>query len=458
MILKGLKMLRTLIALVIAANLSVGIASENPNKKNHVIVITIDGGAAFYLDDPKAPIPNLRKLAAEGVAAKGMKVVNPAVTWPNHTTLVTGVTPAKHSLLYNGLMEPDAKGGLSRNSEATKMQMVAVPTVYDLLHKKGFTTAGINWPATQKADTLDYCLPDLHRPIPFSTPKLIKELTDAKILDETTDAAFLDVGGERREQIWADAASYLLREHQPNLLLLHFLIADGTQHRYGPQGPQAYEALRNVDGHLGEVFDAVEKAGLRDSTTIFIVADHGFERVMKQIVASTVLRRAGLLETDDGKTRVQTIPEGGTLMVYLHSKKTREADRKKVIELFQNQEGIDKIIEPNDFKKYGYPSPEKNPQMCDLVFSAKEGYAFSGVERIQESIIPTREGGSGSHGYLAENPDMNALFIAAGRGIAKGKRIGLVENIDVAPTVAFMLGEKFGADGKVLKQILSGPQ
>lgn len=455
---RKLKLLRVLVALLVAANLSAAFAAENPAKKNHVIVITIDGGAAFYLDDPRAPIPNLRKLAAEGVSAKGMKVVNPAVTWPNHTTLVTGVTPAKHSLLYNGLLVANSKGGFSRNSEATKMEMVAVPTVYDLLHKKGFSTAAINWPATQKADTLDYCLPDLHRPIPFSTPKLIKELTDAKILDDTTDAAFLDVGGARREQIWCDAARYLLREHQPNLLLLHFLIADGTQHRYGPQGPEAYDALRIIDGHLGEVFDTVEKSGLRDSTTIFIVADHGFERVMKQIVASTILRRAGLLETAEGKTRVQTIPEGGTLMVYFRSAETREADREKVIELFKNQEGVGKIIGPKDFVKYGFPMPEKNPQMADLVLSAKHGYSFSGVEETDETIIPTRGGGSGSHGYLSENPNMNAIFVAAGRGIAKGKKIGLVENIDVAPTVAFLLGEKLpGADGKVLKQILAHP-
>jgi hypothetical protein len=145
-------------------------------------------------------------------------------------------------------------------------------------------------------------------------------------------------------------------------------------------------------------------------------------------------------------------------MVYFRSPETREADRNKVIELFKNQEGVGKIIEPEDFAKYGYPMPEKNPQMADLVLSAKHGYSFSGVEKTDETIIPTRGGGSGSHGYLSENPNMNAMFVAAGRGIAKGKKIGLVENIDVAPTVAFLLGEKLpGADGKVLKQILANP-
>src|SRR5687768_12909992 len=71
---------------------------------HHVILITIDGLAAYYLTDAKAPIPTLRRLAAEGAVAEGMRVSNPAITWPNHTTLITGVQPAKHSVLFNGVL------------------------------------------------------------------------------------------------------------------------------------------------------------------------------------------------------------------------------------------------------------------------------------------------------------------------------------------------------------------
>jgi predicted AlkP superfamily pyrophosphatase or phosphodiesterase len=338
------------------------------------------------------------------------------------------------------------------------MQMVAVPTVYDFLHEKGYSTAGINWPAIQKADTLDFCLPDLHRPFPFTTPRLIKELTAAKIFDESSEEAFLNVATPKREQLWKDAACYLIRKHQPNLLLLHFLMTDGMQHRYGPQGPEAYDALHLIDGHIGKVLEAIDQAGLRDSTSIFILADHGFERVYKQIVSSTILRKAGLLETEDGKPRVDTISEGGTLMVYFLSPKTREADRAQVIKLFKNQEGVDKIIERKDFAKYGYPSPDEKPQMAELVVAAKRGYSFSSVEKIDDAIISTRKGGNGSHGYLSSDPNMNAMFIAAGRDIAKGKKIGLVKNIDIAPTIAYLLGEKLpNVDGKVLKQILAKP-
>jgi predicted AlkP superfamily pyrophosphatase or phosphodiesterase len=87
-----------------------GLASTN----HHVILITIDGLAAYYLTDPKAPMPILRKLAAEGTVAAGMRVSNPAITWPNHTTLVTGMHPAKHSVLFNGVLTPPPRPQSSR--------------------------------------------------------------------------------------------------------------------------------------------------------------------------------------------------------------------------------------------------------------------------------------------------------------------------------------------------------
>src|SRR5579871_3326556 len=76
----------------------------------HVVIITLDGFPAYVYRDPHAPIPTLRRLAAEGVVADGMKPVNPVITWPNHTTLVTGVTPAKHGCILNGLLVREGPG------------------------------------------------------------------------------------------------------------------------------------------------------------------------------------------------------------------------------------------------------------------------------------------------------------------------------------------------------------
>ena len=237
-------------------------------------------------------------------------------------------------------------------------------------------------------------------------------------------------------------------------MILHFLMADSVQHRVGPQGAEAYEALRLIDQHIGNVVKALDETGMRDRTSVIIGADHGFARVYKQIVGTAILRKAGLLETKDKRTRVQIIPEGGTAIVYFHSAETHDEDLNRAIELFKRQEGIEKIIRAKDYPKYGFPSPKTHPFMGELVLSAKDGYSFSSAE-VDTTVVGTREGGIGAHGYLADNPKMDALFIAFGRGIAKGKKIGYVNNIDVAPTIAHLFGETLpNVDGRVLKEIL----
>ncbi len=99
---------------------------------NHVVIITLDGFGGWALDDPHLAVPALRHLAARGAVAKGMRPVNPSVTWPNHTTLVTGVTPAKHGVLFNGVLI--RKPGVPPVVEPwrDKSEMVRVKTLYDL--------------------------------------------------------------------------------------------------------------------------------------------------------------------------------------------------------------------------------------------------------------------------------------------------------------------------------------
>jgi predicted AlkP superfamily pyrophosphatase or phosphodiesterase len=75
-----------------------------------VVLITIDGFPARALKDPRLPMPTLRKLEADGVHADAMQPVNPTVTWPNHTALITGVDAGTHHILANGLITFPANG------------------------------------------------------------------------------------------------------------------------------------------------------------------------------------------------------------------------------------------------------------------------------------------------------------------------------------------------------------
>ena len=93
--------------------------------------------------------------------------------------------------------------------------------------------------------------------------------------------------------------------------------------------------------------------------------------------------------------------------------------------------------------------------MSDFVLSAKEGYSFSGADKGDVVVDISAGASPGNHGYLNTDPSMRSLFIASGNGIRRGVKLGVIPNLDVAPTIAALLGlEMKQIDGKVLKEIL----
>ena len=145
-------------------------------------------------------------------------------------------------------------------------------------------------------------------------------------------------------------------------------------------------------------------------------------------------------------------PAGGR-----RSQATIDADRAKAIELFKECEGIAEIITPDGFAQYGLPQPRDYSQMADLILVAKDGYGFSGTATGDDVVVKS-ETTVGTHGFLSTHPKMNATFIASGAGIPTGKTIEKVENIDLSPTIAYLLGLEFDeVQGRVVKEALETP-
>jgi predicted AlkP superfamily pyrophosphatase or phosphodiesterase len=428
----------------------------------HVVLITIDGFPASLFWNTNTPIPRLRQLAAEGVAGEGMLPINPTVTWPNHTAIDTGVRADRHGVLFNGILKRGLPGEpVKVDPYVDKVELVAVPTLYDLLKEKGFRTASIDWPCTRNAATIDLDFPDTPDNVKYTSPAFRRELVARGILADETDASFDALSGPGRDEAWTQAACYAIRQYKPQFLQLHLLNTDSTHHRYGPGTPASLTALALADTKVGQVLDALKSAGIHRRTSVLVVSDHGFAAATNLLNPNVLLRRAGLLEADAKgkilKAKVQVIPEGGSGFVYLTDPATQAEDLKKVRELFQKQEGIAEIVEPSQYAQYGFPSVQTNPGMGDLVVGAQDGYGISGSAAGDEVVVPIKGNVSiGYHGYLATNPKMKALFIASGQGIKRGEKIGMVKNIDIAPTIAHLLKQPMpDTDGKILFEILN---
>ena len=450
------------LAAILFASLLSGSASSQrrslPAKDRMVIVISLDGFPARSFTDPTLPTPTLRRLAREGAMAAGMTVSNPAVTWPNHTSMITGVHPEKHGVLYNGiLVRGDHQTPPKVEPWRDKKEMVRVPTVYDLAYKAGLTTAQVDWVAIQNPGTITWEFPER----PTVGGAIEKEMIAAGLLTETEVKDFNKNNSVWRDQVWTNAAIHIITKHRPNLMLFHLLNLDSVHHRYGPGTMAGLTAQAYIDTRVAELFDALMAANLLERTTILIVSDHGFKTARRTIKANAALRQLGLLQAEGSKISgdAYVVPEGGTAMAYVLNPENRQRLIPQMKDAFLKLEGVERVLEPAEFHSFGLPVPAENNQMADLVLVAKDGYSFNG-SAAGEPVVNITEGiNPGNHGYLSTDPEMNAIFIAWGYGIQGGQRLGLINNVDVAPTIAALLGLRLeGISGQRLDAILKLPE
>jgi predicted AlkP superfamily pyrophosphatase or phosphodiesterase len=213
-----------------------------------------------------------------------------------------------------------------------------------------------------------------------------------------------------------------------------------------------------LDAQVGTIVRTLEDSGLAPHSTVFVVSDHGFKPVKRQIRPNAAFRQAGLLQVEEGKvTRSQAyaFPEGGSALVYVTAGDPDGEILARVRRVLSEVEGIGAVIERGDFDRLGLPSPDANEQMGVLVLAAKEGYAFTG-QTADPVVVDAPTGSLGAHGYVATDPDFGGLFIASGRGIRPGVTLDTVRTIDLAPTAAKLLGvDLTEAEGSVLAEILA---
>jgi predicted AlkP superfamily pyrophosphatase or phosphodiesterase len=412
-------------------------------------MISVDGLAAYYLDDPKAEMSTIRALAAAGARATMMKASTPTVTWPNHTTLVTGVTPARHGVVGNNYFDraTGKKVTLISDPVFDKDQIVKVPTIYDLAKAAGMKTTAIRWPATRNARTLDWTIPDV------GTLELLRKYTTPALLAECEHAGIDIFGGDNAEAgsgtpppkptdaVCTRVFNLILHDHHPNLALLHVIDVDHTQHLKGPRSPEAYAAVKAADDQVRQVWEEL-KRDFPQEATLLVVSDHGFSPIKRMILPNVILRKAGLVETE-GKngTRgvVQVVVQGGSAMIYVLDDARRSSVIERVKQAFAGVKGVSKLVGPGQLKDYDVADPKDDPHAPDMILFAEEGCTF-GDTAAGELPFNEKPERKGSHGHDADLPDLHATFVAWGAGIKAGAQLGEISNISVAPTIAKLLG------------------
>jgi len=456
--------MKKFLILLASAFLAATAFALEPASDRIVVLISLDGLAHYYLDDPKAEMPTIRQLAAEGVRATDMKCSMPTVTWPNHTTLVTGVNPAKHGVIGNNYFDREKGQSVTLITDPifNKDEIVKAPTIYDVAKAAGLKTAAIIWPASRGAKTLDWTVPDVFTDALFQnygTPSLFPEFKAANIPYEKQGEWCKSGDGESRDKMYVQMLNHVIRTHRPNLALVHLVEVDHVEHAHGPQSAEAYAAVKFADDCVRDVWSELQKS-FPGKATLIVSADHGFFPYQQMIQPNVLLRKEGLVKTDEKNKvvggDVRVIGQGGASFLYVLDQAHREAVIERVAAMFKDVEGVDLVIASKDFAKYGMADPERNPHMADVVLSAKSGYSFSDSLAGDLVVTPKSDDVKGTHGYDPNQPGMHATFVAWGAGIRPHVKLGSIDNIDVAPTIAALLDLPFAnVDGHTLESILA---
>ncbi|HKW90833.1 MAG TPA: ectonucleotide pyrophosphatase/phosphodiesterase [Methylomirabilota bacterium] len=407
--------------------------------KRRVVVISIDGFAAFYWSDPQARLPHLRRLAERGAVAAGMETVFPSTTWPTHVSMVTGVSPRTHGVVANHVLNraTGATEDLTGDPIYDAPALLRAPTVYDLAHRAGLRTAAIDWPATRNAPTLDFNLPF------FKDQRVFETQTARAVWEELKSLGYpLHRQGEwaqlpkrfHKDEMVGRVAAHVAGRHEPALLLLHFLCVDSFQHLYGPRTPEVYWALAYVDGLVGRFLGELGDHAL-ERTSVFVVSDHGFLPSTREIRPNVRLRRLGA-----AREACFVMNHGAGALYRL------EADGAALEQLARaiaGMEGVSGMWTAKEYGALGLPTPGDHHQVADVMFEATPGYSFGDAAEGEDEHGAPRY--LGTHGQRPLYADNAAFFLAAGAGVRRAVSLPTIRSRDVAPTVAECLGLRMEA-------------
>lgn len=423
---------------------------------DHVIVISIDGlRPEFYLEN-RWPAPMIQLMAAEGAHAQKVRGVTPTVTYPSHTTIVTGALPARHGVTNNRPFEAGGETGLW----FMESDSIRVPAVWDAVAAAGLTSAGISWPVSA-GSVIDYNVPEFWSVsgqegeltgIAANVAALRSRVTPAGLLAEIERESlgpFPDFywGRNRsREDAVGVMAGHILEKHRPNLLVVHLNQTDYHQHAEGREDVEVRLAVAAIDRAIARMVEATRRAGIADRTAFIVTGDHGFVDVDTRVAPNVWLVESGLHEDrpDRGNWRAAFHPAGGSAFLRLRDPNDAAAVaevRRKLESLPAGVRSLFRVVERDELDERG-ADPDS-----PLALSA-----VPGVNLIGDTSGPAvKPGSGGAHGYFPDLDNIHTGFLAWGSGVASGRVVPLMGLVDVAPVIAALLDLDFEAPDGVLR-------
>lgn len=437
-------------AFMVIAGIKERVKAQTASAK-YVVLVTIDGfRPEFYLDSTYA-MPTVRELMKNGVAAQGLNPVFPSVTYPDHTTMITGVTPAKHGIYYNTPFEAEGATG----KWYWNYKLIKAPTLWDAMHKAGKKTACVRWPVTFNAP-IDYRIPEYwnYKNMADAREYTANATQPASLWKEVQDKATGlleadDLNANNNELVQdenvARMAGYIIKQYKPNFIALHLACTDHYEHENGREHYMVKASVAGADRAIKTLMESVNRAKIADSTVIIILGDHGFENIYRTFNPNYLLKQAGLItDPETGKWKAQFHSSGGSSFLQLKNRNDKATLQKVQAILTAQPDSIKayyQVINKAQLDKIG-----ADPTVM-LALSGLNGTTFGNKTTIQiERFAKVK----GTHGFFPDHKQIQTGFVACGPGIKKGVIIPVMDMVDIAPFIGKLTGVTLPeTDGKL---------
>jgi predicted AlkP superfamily pyrophosphatase or phosphodiesterase len=434
----------------------------NASRPN-VLLISIDGLKPEYIlnaDKYDLKIPNIKNFIKNGsYAPKGILGVMPTMTYPSHAAIMTGTNPATNGIENNFIFNPDA------HEDWYFFVSKQVDNLWSAATKNGYITANLGIPVSIGAN-INYNFPTLRITTRKIDLQYINQLCEPKgLLDELSKNIGpynieLKKDNHIAEDIWKfKAAEWLLnnnikndisKTNKPVFMSMYFLDLDTIQHDHGLHTKKAKKSIEAIDKMIGRLIETFKKT-VGENYIINIVSDHGFVDVSYDININTGLKDAGFITLDSNDKIKDWKAYGwyaagmcGIVLKDPNNKNLYNEVHNYLLKLVENPEnGIKTVFTKEELIK------KKAFKSASFALSAKHGYRFN--KNISGKLI-TKSTTSATHGFDPNDNELKASYFIEGSNIPKNKKLYNVKLIDIAPTLAELMGFNLKtAEGKVIK-------
>ncbi len=427
-------------------------------QKHRLIIVSLDAVGKRDMEYMLS-LPNFSAVVNNGAFCDNVESVYPSLTYPAHTSIVSGLMPKNSGIVANTKLQPNREFA----DWLYKRKYINGNTIVDEAKKHGYSVAALLWPVMGAAK-IDYNLPEVlvTRKYQNQIVACLLNGTPGYLLKLNKRFGHIRNGISQPEldDFVMESVRYTIEEHDPDMMLIHLTDVDTTRHKTGADNDKVRAALERHDKRIGMLKEWLSKARPMEDTTLIVLGDHCQRDADRISYPNKFLADKGLIDIKDGKIvdyRAVAKSCDGSAYIYLNEKYASDAEVIEKVadalnEMKETEEmGVLEVFTSEEAAKMG---ADEN---CIAMIESKPGYYFLGQFEIRSEAVDDSKNYKmyGIHGCLPTDPDLVTFFAAEGFGIKKGARIETMHLWDEGPTIAKLMGWDLGkTDGNVVDNIL----